>query len=147
MTRLVVLARHAAAASGGDGADHDRPLTGSGLRVAGAAGRWIATYVPTPDLLWCSSARRAVQTWEAMSASLRPLEVRVERELYLASPAEVVARLTDCAPASVVVVGHNPTMEQALAGLCGRHRGFTAGAAAVVDTEAGSLVELWDPPR
>lgn len=147
MTRLVVLARHAAAASGEGGADHDRVLTDEGMRVAAAAGRWISTFLPTPDLVWCSSARRAVQTWEAMSSSLRPFAVRVERELYLAAAGEVVARLAGTDPGSVLVVGHNPTMEQALARLCGQLRGLTAGAVAVVDTDEGSLVELWEPPR
>ena len=147
MTRLVVLARHAAAVAGEDGADHDRVLTDEGARVAGAAGRWISTFLPTPGLVWCSSARRAVQTWEAMATSLRPLTVRVERELYLAGAGDVVAFLAEHDQDRVLVVGHNPTMEQALARLCGGLRGLTAGAAAVVDTDAGVLVDLWEPPR
>lgn len=147
MTRLVVLARHAAATSGEGGTDHDRVLTHEGERVAAAAGRWISTFLPMPDLVWCSSARRAVQTWEAMSTSLRPFEVRVERELYLAAADEVVAQVAEAEPRGILVVGHNPTMEQALARLSGRLRGLTTGAVAVVDTDDGALVELWEPPR
>lgn len=147
MTRLVVLARHAQAAVGEGGTDHDRALTDAGTRAASAAGRWISTILPTPDLVWCSSARRAVQTWEAMSSSLRPLAVRVERELYLAGAGEVVAMLAGHEQDNVLVVGHNPTVEQVLATLCGEGRGLTAGAVAVVDTSERRLVSLWEPPR
>lgn len=147
MGRLVVLARHATAESGEGGSDHERALTDNGQRVASAAGRWLSTFLPTPDLVWCSSALRARQTWEAMAHSLRPLEVRIERELYLASPADVVAGVQAAGERTIVVVGHNPTVEQSLAQLSGRLRGMTAGAVAVVDAEAGALVDFWEPPR
>jgi phosphohistidine phosphatase SixA len=46
-----------------------------------------------------------------------------------------------------VVVGHNPTVEQVLAGLVGEGRGMRPGAVAVVDLDAGRLVEFWEPAR
>jgi phosphohistidine phosphatase len=146
--RLLVLVRHAKAESGEEGSDHDRRLTGRGRSAATEAGRWLAGVVPAPDAVWCSSAVRAVQTWEAMAPSLQAPEPSVDRELYLAGAREVVERLAAAEPASAtVVVGHNPTVEQVLATLTGELRGMRPGAVAVVDLSGGRLVMFWEPSR
>lgn len=143
--RHVVLVRHARAESGEGGSDHDRRLTAAGHSAARAAGRWIAGRVPVPGLVWCSSAVRAVQTWAEIEAAVRPVEVRTGRDLYLASPRDVLARIGEEAPRSLLVVGHNPTMEQVVAALTGGLRAMRPGAVAVVDVTAGELVDLWEP--
>jgi len=145
--RLVVLVRHAKAESGEDKADHDRELTGRGHRAAAEAGRWLAAHVPAPDLVWCSSAARARQTWEGIAASVSAEQVHVERALYLASAGEVVERVRTSDARVMAVVGHNPTMEQVLATLTGELRGLRPGALAVVDPDRGELREMWEPAR
>jgi phosphohistidine phosphatase len=145
--RLVVLIRHAKAESGEGGADHDRELTSQGRDVAAAAGRWLATHVPTPERVWCSSAIRAQQTWSAVAESVSAGEVEVDRGLYQAGPREVVERVRATEAPTLVVVGHNPTLEQVLADLSGEQVGLRAGAVAVVDLDTGRLVDRWDPPR
>lgn len=146
--RTLVLVRHAKAESGEEGADHDRRLTSKGRTAAAEAGRWLATAAPAPDLVWCSSATRAVQTWEAMAASLgaAPAAV-VDRDLYLAGPRDVLDRLAGSPGVNHVVVGHNPTVEQVLASVTGEPRGMRPGAVAVVDLDAGRLVDFWEPSR
>lgn len=144
--RLVVLVRHAQA-EGGDGDDHARRLTPRGLRDAAEAGLWLAGRVPVADLAWVSSATRAQQTWEAMTGSVDAGEVRVERALYQAGPQEVADVVGATQVPVVVVVGHNPTVEQVLAGLAGERRGMRPGAIALVDLDGARLVELWEPSR
>jgi phosphohistidine phosphatase len=145
--RTVVLVRHAKAESGEEGSDHDRRLTSRGEKAAADAGRWLAARVPAPDLVWCSSATRARQTWEAMAGALDAGEVTVDRDLYLASPRDVVDRVSAGTAPTTVVVGHNPTVEQVLAGLVGELRGMRPGSVAVVDLESGRLLDFWEPAR
>lgn len=145
--RTLVLVRHAKAESGEERSDHDRRLTSRGAKAAVEAGRWLAGRVPAPDLVWCSSAVRAVQTWEAMAPALAAKEVNVDRELYLASSRDVVDRVAAGPVARTVVVGHNPTMEEVLAGLVGELRGMRPGAVAVVDLDGGTLLDFWQPAR
>ena len=146
--RRLVLVRHAKAEPGGEGADHDRRLTERGLRDAAEAGRWLATVVPRVDEVWCSSAVRAVQTWDAIASSIAAPAPSVERELYLAGARDLVGRL-ERVPAgrTVLLVGHNPTAEQLLAAVVGELRGLRPGAVALADLDSGSLVESWSPQR
>jgi len=144
--RTVVLVRHAKAESGEESSDHDRRLTAAGQRAAAEAGRWLAARVPAPDQVWCSSATRAVQTWEAIAPSLRAPPPTVEHDLYLTGARELAERLSGVT-GSVVVVGHNPTMEHLLATLVGELRGMRPGAVAVVDAGEARLVEMWEPAR
>jgi len=146
-SRRVALVRHAKAESGEGRDDHERELTGRGRRAAAEAGRWLAAHLPEPDLVWCSSAARARQTWDAVSASLGAGEVVTERDLYLASATDVVERVRGADVPAMVVVGHNPTIEEALRALTGERRGMAPGAVAVVDLSEGALVELWEPGR
>ena len=146
--RRLVLVRHAKAEPGGEGADHDRVLTQRGRRDAAAAGRWLAAVVPSVDEVWCSSAVRAVQTWEAIAPSVSAPDPSVQRELYLATASDLVGRLEDVpAGRTVLVVGHNPTAEQLLAAVVGELRGLRPGAVAVADLDAGALLDSWSPQR
>lgn len=144
--RMLVLVRHAKAESGGEGSDHDRRLTRRGEVAARDAGRWLAGHAPAPDAVWCSSATRALQTWEAMAPALQAPAPVVQRDLYLAAPRDVVAKVTTTDLSTVVVVGHNPTMEQVLTELAGEPRRLRPGAVAVVDLGDGRLVQMWEPP-
>lgn len=147
-TRLVALVRHAKAESGEEDADHDRRLTDRGERNAAEAGEWLAGVLPRVGEVWCSSATRAVQTWTAMSRSIEAPQPNVERSLYLADAREIAERLDgrpSAAAGPLVVVGHNPTMEQLQALLTGELRGMRAGAVAVVDLDTRAVVGSWSP--
>jgi phosphohistidine phosphatase len=147
-SRRMVLVRHAKAEPGGEGADHDRPLIDRGLRDAAEAGRWLASVVPQVDEVWCSSAVRAVQTWDAIAPSVVAPPASVERDLYLAGARDLVGRLERVQDGrTVVLVGHNPTAEQLLAAVVGELRGLRPGAVAVADLDTGALVHLWSPQR
>ena len=143
----MVLVRHAKAEAGEGSDDHDRRLTARGQADAAAAGQWLADNVPRPDRVWCSSAVRAHQTWTAAAASLpgAPAPER-DRALYLAGTRDLLERIEGAAAGVTVVVGHNPTMEMALAALVGDQRGMKTGAVAVIDLgPPARLLDFWSP--
>jgi phosphohistidine phosphatase len=102
------------------GGDHERTLSAKGRRDADALGRRLGDdgdrlgLGPFPELILCSTATRTRQTTERVLADLsRPPPVEYRRAIYEASPDDIVEQLhaVDAAVGSVMVVGHNPTME------------------------------------
>jgi phosphohistidine phosphatase len=120
--RLLVL-RHAKASRDDAGlADHERPLSGRGRRALPRLQRELARRREPIDLVLCSSAIRARQTLEGVRDAL-PGEaaVAIEHGLYGASGTELVQRLR-AVPASVtgvLLIGHNPGLEQLVHKLAG----------------------------
>jgi phosphohistidine phosphatase len=111
--RRLVLLRHAKSAWPHGVPDADRPLAGRGRRNAQAAGEWFAGEGPRPDLVLCSDAVRARQTWEIVATSLLPAPaLRMEPRLYGADPDDVLdlVRAAGGDARNLVVVGHEPTM-------------------------------------
>jgi phosphohistidine phosphatase len=113
--RRLYLLRHAKSSWKERGlVDHDRPLAGRGRRAAKAVARHLREQGVEPELVLCSTARRARETLEGIEPALGRGAVRVEPELYGARPAALLARLQEV-PASVrsvMVIGHNPGLEQ-----------------------------------
>ncbi len=94
-------------------ADHERPLAGRGRRAAKAIRRHVKEQGIDPELVLCSTAKRARQTLEGIEPALGRGAVRVEAELYGAGSAALLARLQHV-PArvrSVMVIGHNPALQ------------------------------------
>ena len=141
----LVLVRHAEAQGGGEGPDQSRPLTRRGRTQAAATGRWLKRQGISADVVWCSSASRTRQTWELLAEDVPARDVVVERALYDAAPGDVVARSNEWTAGTMLVVGHNPTMEGALVALTGTRRGMRPSAAAVIDLAESSLESFWDP--
>ena len=158
---LLVL-RHAKAAGEPGVNDIERPLTSGGRRDAGAAGRWLLARDITPDLVLCSSSRRAVQTWEQIGAALGGAApgkdaVSFERRLYDAGAQDLLDRVNEQPEdaGTVLTVGHNPASGQLVAWLTGRSDiAFPACALAVIQLGeswaaatpgGGELAGLWTP--
>ncbi|MGW3267130.1 SixA phosphatase family protein [Streptomyces sp. NPDC001056] len=121
LRRLVVL-RHAKSARPEGVPDSRRPLAPRGLRDAPAAGRALAEADLLPDLALCSTAVRARQTWQLASAEWgTPPPVRYEPRLYGAGvPALLdVVRETPPEVETLLLVGHNPGLEDLLLTLAG----------------------------
>lgn len=132
--RRLVLVRHAKAASAA-GSDRGRSLTARGRSEAVALGGWLAKQVDGIDEVWCSSALRARQTWAAAAGPLAaPPEPDLRDAVYDAGPDDLLEMVRLAAPATrtLVVVGHNPTMERLCAWLTDDDRGFPTCSAAVV---------------
>jgi phosphohistidine phosphatase len=122
MRRRLIVLRHAKSDWSGGGADRDRPLAARGRREAELAGRWLRENAADIDLVVCSSATRARQTWKRVAKQLDTVPpLRVEDRVYAASERELMAlvkKLPDAAR-TVLLVGHNPGLEELVAELGG----------------------------
>lgn len=110
--RTIVVMRHARAEQVA-ATDFDRELVVRGRADAAVAGAWLAEQGVAPDAALVSEATRTRQTWTALAAGAGwELEPTVDGGLYAADPdtaLDLVRALADDV-ATVVVVGHNPTM-------------------------------------
>ena len=119
--RALVLLRHAKSAWP-DVPDHERPLARRGQRDAPVMGHWLRAAGYVPDLVLCSSARRARETWELAQAELGAApQVRFSDGVYEAAPADLIglARETASSVRVLLIVGHNPAMEELALDLAG----------------------------
>jgi phosphohistidine phosphatase len=106
-------------------ADHDRPLAPRGQRAAEALAAHVGALTASspdgpPAIVLCSTARRAQETIEPLRPRLPAgTTVLIEDDLYGASAPAIVARLRQVPEAtpSVLVVGHNPGLEDLVRGL------------------------------
>ncbi len=101
-------------------ADHDRPLNKRGRRDGPRMGTLIATQQIVPDMILSSPAERARQTADAV-ADVCDCRDRIEliETLYLATAETMIEILHGVSDRyeTLMVVGHNPGMEQLLAAL------------------------------
>jgi len=148
MRRLIIL-RHAKAEQVPGKEDRDRALTERGERDARRAGEVLGGMGLVPDLVLCSPAKRTRQTAELALAEFAPdAPVYHERELYLATPEELLAvvQRTDPDVATLLLVGHNPGVHSLFLGLSGTgpdaDPGFPTCALAVLETEV-AWEHLW----
>jgi phosphohistidine phosphatase len=114
----LVLIRHTQA--GNAATDRDRPLTAAGEQHAAAIGAWLARAGVTPDLVLVSPAHRAQQTWEQAAAALTPRpDVSLEERIYDNTLDDLFAVIGEAPDhlATLVVVGHNPSVGEFAAAL------------------------------
>ncbi len=111
---VLSLLRHAKAAQPLSGQqDFDRPLTERGRNDASWAGKILASLGVESAVV--SAAHRTRETWEIASREMVPApKLSLEKNLYLCSSAKMISRLREIPPdvQSVVVVGHNPCMQE-----------------------------------
>jgi phosphohistidine phosphatase len=121
MKTLLVL-RHAKAKSDAPDGDHARELTGRGRRNAAAVGAHMRSLTGAPDAIVTSDARRALQTAEIMADALGfTAPLTVEPRIYGAHVATLISVVHDLPAdaAAVLLVGHNPGLEDLVARLTG----------------------------
>lgn len=127
--------RHAKSAWPEETADYERPLAARGGRDAPVTGQWLRDHVAGIDLVVCSPASRARQTWELVAPQLCPLpEVRYDERVYGASIETllgVIRELPQHTP-TVLVVGHNPGLEELVELLTGAVEPLKTSAIAVL---------------
>jgi len=99
--------------------DFDRPLNKRGRRAGKLMGNYLASEDLRPSLILCSAARRARQTLKRIQGSLGSnVPTLIEDGLYHADNTTLLKRLrqVDDAVPSVMLIGHNPDLEE-LAGI------------------------------
>ncbi|HEY5790212.1 MAG TPA: histidine phosphatase family protein [Gammaproteobacteria bacterium] len=124
MTRELLILRHAksdwntAAAS-----DFERPLNDRGKRDAPRVGAWLAAQGWLPDHVVASPAKRAKATARKVCQELGvdPDAIDWQPRAYLADVPTLLSLLARCPVAAerVLLVGHNPGLEELLATLVG----------------------------
>ena len=95
--------------------DHDRPLNKRGKRDAPRMGHLLVREGLVPDLIISSSAVRAVTTTESVALACNyESQIKYTRHLYHAWPASYLEVLREIPNdyQRVMVVGHNPGMEE-----------------------------------
>jgi phosphohistidine phosphatase len=92
-------------------ADHERPLNARGLRDRNIMGAYIAERFK-PDIILCSTARRAQETLAAYPLRGETKIVDIEA-LYHGAPETLLSCARQYGPghACLMLVGHNPGME------------------------------------
>src|SRR5258705_4178972 len=109
--RTLILLRHAKAADPNDyRTDTERPLRPRGHRDAAAAGVWLRDVGLRPDAVLCSTAVRTRETLQELG--LDEVPVVYERRIYLGPAPDTLELIqqTDPDVATLLVVGHNPTI-------------------------------------
>jgi phosphohistidine phosphatase len=110
----LVLVRHAKSAYPDGVSDHDRPLNERGERERQVMAQRLGERFGHVDLALVSTARRAQQTWEPIR-EVWPDAPHLDRaDLYLANASALLSEATALPAATeiVVMVGHNPGMEE-----------------------------------
>jgi phosphohistidine phosphatase len=114
MRRLMLL-RHAKSDWSKPGErDHDRPLAPRGYADAPRIGAYMASHGLAPDLVVCSTARRARQTLDlAAAAFTKPAKIVHEPRVYDNNPDVLfeLARKTAPDVHVLLLVGHNPSFQ------------------------------------
>lgn len=159
MKTLLIL-RHAKSSwSDNNLSDHQRPLNKRGRYDAPRMGDLLASEDLVPDLIISSSATRARTTAEAVAdASGYDGQLIITRELYHAGPDDYLAAARELGADSktVLVVGHNPGIEELVEQLAGAWYRMPTAALAEVrlsikdwadlsEDENGELANLWLP--
>lgn len=144
----LVIVRHAKSDWSTELPDEQRPLADRGRRDAPLIGPWIAEHVGTVDLVLCSPAVRARQTWQLAAAGLRPEPpVRYEERIYGSGPSGLLGLLDELPDRlrTVVLVGHNPTLTELVTVLSGESHELKTSALAVLRW-AGSWADVHARP-
>lgn len=123
--------------------DYDRPLADRGKQDAPRLGLFLKQVHRRPGLIISSPARRAKQTsvLVADKAGLEPSAIQWEENLYYGGARDYLS-LVQRAPAefdTVMLVGHNPLMEETVSLLCGDPGNY------IVRMPTGALVCLEHP--
>ncbi len=131
MSRELWLLRHGKAVRDLEMDDFNRPLKKKGKQAVEKLGAWMAQQHLYPDMVLSSPAKRAIATakriYAAVGDSHQP--IRQDKRIYFQNVAQLKEVLAECPAQSkhVLLVGHNPELEELLINL--------VGAAKLSDTE------------
>lgn len=158
--KTLLLLRHAKSSwKDSDLDDHDRPLNQRGKRDAPRMGQLLRAEKLAPSFILTSSAKRCRKTAEHVihECGYRG-ETRITGELYEAGVPQL-CDLIAAVPAHcerLLVIGHNPSLEELLEQLTGSYTPLTTAALAQVElpleawrefgpATRGTLQQVWQP--
>jgi phosphohistidine phosphatase len=144
--RDLLLLRHAKSSWATPGlSDHERPLNARGRAASDLMGRWCADAGMLPDLILSSDAtrtRETVERWCAAADWNGPIEW--SSSLYHAAPNRLLAAARGVADSvhRLLIVAHNPGLEELASSLAGREIFFPTGTLAVFRAELDHWSDL-----
>jgi len=141
--KTLLVARHAKSSWDNDNlSDFQRPLNKRGLRVAPSMGKYLAENDLLPDVILCSTAKRAEETGNLyVEHSDYQGELQFESEFYLAPASTYIERLA-LLPNEIekaMVIGHNPGLEGLVSRLTGQGATMPTAAIAIIELQ----VDYW----
>lgn len=143
MAREVLIFRHGKAEAYGTVADEARALTKRGRKQARKIGAWLQKMDVLPDQVFSSDADRTMETVAIAghAAGLLPAHIQSVPYLYLAPVTTLLAVLAQCETAfkRVMIVGHNPGLEELVEYLAGSSLVDYGGHAHI---KTGTLIRL-----
>ena len=139
--------------------DHERPLNKRGRRDGPRMGELLRQHGLKPELVISSDAVRARLTAEAVAGAARYTgKILLDQHLYMASPADILSVLSKIPGSAdtVMIVGHNPGLEELVEQLTGEQQDFPTAALAQIVlpidqwsdlklSTRGTLVGHWRP--
>ncbi len=132
--KTLLLLRHAKSSWADENmADFDRSLNERGQKDAPRMGKLLAQKGFTPELIITSAAKRAAATAELVAqAAGYEGDIQRHEQLYLAEPGEyvVVARQVNDQVNCLMLVGHNPGIEELVEWLGGEEERMPTAALA-----------------
>ena len=144
--RQLMLLRHAK--SSWDAAampDRDRPLNARGRRSVAIMREAMRDLGLAPDVILVSTAKRTMETLEALEPWDDTPLVEPMDSLYLGNPMQLIAALHGVAETvrSVLLIGHNPGLHDLALTLAGPHAiGSEAARALAAGFPTGALAEF-----
>jgi phosphohistidine phosphatase len=160
MTRNLFVLRHAKSSWADEYTDDwERPLTERGERDAVQVGRLLHHRALVPDLMVSSDAVRAESTARRVAdAAGYTDKVVLSSRLYHARPDVMIDVLKDAPPTAqrVLIVAHNPGLEDLVVQLTGEHVGLSTATLVHIELPigcwsdlrmpgGGSVIEFWNP--
>ena len=125
--KTLLLLRHAKSSwTDPSRSDHDRELNRRGEKAAPVMGRYLHEQGLVPDLIWCSTAERTVQTLTLLGRDFASAsDVIYNEDLYMATEAVLLESLghTHDEARCVMMIGHNPGLADFAARLFGEGDG------------------------
>jgi len=124
MSRNLLILRHAKSDWDTDATnDFERPLAKRGERDAPRIGQWLKRQKLLPNHVVSSPAQRARQTSETAckAMGIKETQINWDERIYAATEGELLKVLADCPKKkkTVMLVGHNPGLEDLVAYLAG----------------------------
>jgi phosphohistidine phosphatase len=146
--KTLFLLRHAKAVPGSGGlADIDRSLNDQGLRQAERIAEYLTQQNIALDLVLSSPALRARETTELVrSATESVVEVRYDRRIYETSWQQLIEVISETAEDKngLLLVGHNPGIEELLQHLTDRSGSMGTATLAKIELKVSEWTKVAD---
>lgn len=112
----LLLLRHAKSSWSNPGmSDFERPLNERGRKSAQVMASHLASSLPLPDRIYCSTAQRTRETLSSLlKVYAHPCAIDLRRDFYLASPSVMLQAIRSSDPVieTVMMIAHNPGTEE-----------------------------------